>query len=49
MFQTCPVPVEYPNSLHVPVLSHETCMVHALQDHAISMRETMRDLAHGMC
>ena len=24
----CPVPVERPNSLHVPVLSHETCMVH---------------------
>ena len=39
-----PVPVKRPNSLHVPVLSHETCMVHAhyaLQDHAISMHEIM--------
>ena len=41
-----------PNSLHVLVLSHETCMAHAhyaLQDHAISIHELMRDLAHGMC
>ena len=44
LYHACPVPVKRPNSLHVPVLSHERCMVHAhyaLQDHAISMHETM--------
>ena len=44
LYQACPVPVKRPNSLHVPVLSHETCMVHAhyaLQDHDISMHETI--------
>ena len=52
LYHACPLPVKRLNSLHVPVLSHETCMVHAhyaLQDHAISMHETMRDVAHGMC
>ena len=41
-----------PNSLYVPVLSHETCMIHAhyaLQDQAISIHEITRDLVHGMC
>ena len=44
LYHAGPVPVKRPNSLHVPVLSHETCMVHAhyaLQDHAISMHEIM--------
>ena len=52
LYYACPIPLKHPNSLHVLVLSHETCMVHAhyaLQDHAISMHETMRDLEHGMC
>ena len=54
LYHACPLSVKHLNSLHVPVLSHETCMVHAhyvLQDHAISisMHETMRDVAHGMC
>ena len=51
-YHACPVLVKRPNSLHDPVLSHETCMAHAyyaLQDHAISMHETMRDLVHGIC
>ncbi|MGJ8945858.1 hypothetical protein AB9K17_23455, partial [Salmonella enterica subsp. enterica serovar Kentucky] len=44
LYHACPVPVKRPKSLHVPVLSHETCMAHAhyaLQDPAISMHEIM--------
>ena len=52
LYQACPVPVKRPNSLHVPVLSHETSMVHALyalQDQSTSMQEIMRDLVYEMC
>ena len=44
LYHACPVPVKRPNSLHVPILSNETCTVYvhyALQDHAISMHEIM--------
>ena len=45
LYHACPVPVKRPNSLHVPVLSHETCMVHP---HTIGqgyMHEMMWDLS----
>ena len=48
LYHACPVPVKCPNSLHVLVLSHETCMVngqYALQDQATSMQEITWDLA----
>ena len=44
LYHARPVPVKRPNSLHVPVLSHETCMVYAhyvLQDYALSTDEIM--------